>query len=119
MGNRYVKSDVNKKIVYIDANNLYGWAMSESLHYDDNKFDKNINLDISNTPDDSDIGYLVEVDSQYPDGKRRKQNISPFAQRRKLVPEINLVKIWIKWNQTIAHHRKIIWGWTDKKNYLI
>ena len=28
MGDRYVKSDENKKILYIDANNLYGHSMS-------------------------------------------------------------------------------------------
>ena len=27
MGDRYVKSDENKKVLYIDANNLYGLAM--------------------------------------------------------------------------------------------
>ena len=27
MGDRYIKSDKNEKIFYIDANNLYGWAM--------------------------------------------------------------------------------------------
>ena len=36
MGDRYVKSDENKKILYKDANNFYGWAMSEYLLYDDN-----------------------------------------------------------------------------------
>jgi len=29
MGDRCIKSDENEKILYIDANNLYGWAMSE------------------------------------------------------------------------------------------
>ena len=33
MGDRYVKSDENKKIFCVDANNLYGWAMSQSLPY--------------------------------------------------------------------------------------
>ena len=28
MGERYVKSDDNKKLLYIDANNLYGHSMS-------------------------------------------------------------------------------------------
>ena len=28
MGDRHVQSDENKQILYIDANNLYGWAMS-------------------------------------------------------------------------------------------
>ena len=29
MGDRHVQSDENKQILYIDANNLYGWAMSQ------------------------------------------------------------------------------------------
>ena len=35
MGDRYVKSDEYKKIMYIDANNLYGWTLSEPLPYDE------------------------------------------------------------------------------------
>ena len=63
MGDRYVKSDENKKILYIDANNLYGWAMSQYLPYDNIKFDNKVKLeDILNTPDDSQIGYFIECD---------------------------------------------------------
>ena len=39
MGDRYVKSDENKKIIYIDANILHEYAMSQSLPYADLKFD--------------------------------------------------------------------------------
>ena len=35
MGNRYVKSSSDKIIMYIDANNLYGWAMCQKLPYKD------------------------------------------------------------------------------------
>ena len=35
MGDRYVKSDEHKKILYIDATNLYGHSMSQMLPYDD------------------------------------------------------------------------------------
>ena len=35
MGDRYVKSDENKKILYIDANNLYGHSMSQPLPVDE------------------------------------------------------------------------------------
>ena len=73
MGNRYVKSDENKKILYIDATNLYGHSMSQMLPYDEiemghgapdkywNWLDENLK-----TPDGADIGYFVEVDLKYP-----------------------------------------------------
>ena len=80
MGDRYVKSDKNKKILYIDANNLYDWAMSESIPYDEIKLDTNIELeDILNTPDDSDIGYFVEVNLTYPNNIKEKTKNFPFA----------------------------------------
>ena len=57
MLDRYVKSDDNKKIFYIDAKNLYGWALSESFPYDEKKIDTNLKLEeILITPDDSGIG---------------------------------------------------------------
>ena len=80
MGNRYVKSDENKKILYIDDNNLYGWAMSEHLLYDEIKFDENIKLeDILNPPDDSDNGFFIEVNLNYPDKVKEKTKNFPFA----------------------------------------
>ena len=73
MGDRYVKSDVDKKILYIDANNLYGWAMIQYLPYDDIKYDNNVKLeDILNTSDDSQIGYFIECDLKYPDNNNQK-----------------------------------------------
>ena len=42
--------------------------MSEYLPYDEIKTDKNVKLeDKLNTPDDSDIGFFIEVDLNYPD----------------------------------------------------
>ena len=80
MGNRYIKSNENKKILYIDANNLYGHSMSEPLPYDVIKFDNNVKLeDILNTPDDSEIGYFIEVDLKYPDNIKEKTKHFPFA----------------------------------------
>ena len=37
MSDRYVQSDDNKKILYIDANSLYGHSMSQPLLYDEIK----------------------------------------------------------------------------------
>ena len=86
LGDRYFKSDGNKKILYIDANNLYGWAMEEYLLFDEIKFDENVKLeDILNTPDDSKIGYFVEVDLKYPDNIKEKTKNFPFAPESKKI----------------------------------
>ena len=71
MGDRHVQSDENKQILYIDANNLYGWAMSQYLPTGDFKKIKlcceydsvlmnEIKEDIFNTPDDNEFGYFIE-----------------------------------------------------------
>ena len=52
MGDRYIKSDKSKKILYIDANNPYGHSMSQYLPYEEIKFHDNVKLeDILSTPD--------------------------------------------------------------------
>ena len=84
MGDRYVKSDEKKKIVYVDANNLYGWAMSGYLPYDEIKFGKNVKLEeLLKIPDDSDIGYFIEVDLKYPDNIQDRTKYFPFAPQYK------------------------------------
>ena len=121
MGDRYVKSDRNKKILYIDANNLYGWAMSESLPYDEIKLDTNVELeDILNTPDDSDIGYFIEVDLTYPDSIKEKTKNFPFApENKKIIPDtFNDYMKKIK-PDNYTQTKKLICDWSDKKNYLI
>ena len=121
MGDRYIKSDKNKKILYIDANNLYGWAMSESLPYDEIKHDNNVNLeDILNTRDDSDIGYFVEVDLKYPDNIKERTKVFPFApMNKKFNPDnFNDYMKEIK-PDNYTSTKKLICDWSDKKNYLI
>ena len=74
MEDRNVKPDENKKILYVNANNLYTHSMSQSLPYDEFKFDKNGKTeDILNTPDDSNFGYFPEVDLKNPDDKKNKK----------------------------------------------
>ena len=84
MTDRYVKSEDNKKIFYLDAIKLYGWAMSESLPYDETEMwhgqvdhYKNKLEEILNTSDDSDIGYFLEFDLRYSD--KIKENTKNFS----------------------------------------
>ena len=87
MGDRYVKSDENKKVLFAGANNLYGHSMSEPLPYDEFKFDKNVKLeDNLNKPNDSDIGYFIEVDFRYLDNIKEKTKKFPFGPEKKIIP---------------------------------
>ena len=120
VGDRYIQSDENKKIVYIDANNLYGHSMSEPLPYDEIKFDNDVKLeDILNTPDDSDIGYLIEVDLKYPDNIKEKTKNFPFCPENKkiILDKFGDYMKEIK-PDTYTQTSKLICDWSDRKNYL-
>ena len=121
MGDRYIKSDYNKKILYIDANNLYGHSMSQNLPYDEIKFDNDVKLeDILNTSDDSDIGYFIELDLTYPNKIKQKTKNFPFApENKKINPDFfnDYMKEIKPDNYTST--KKLIFDWSDKKNYLI
>ena len=121
MGGRYVKSDENKKIFYIDANNLCGHSMSEPLPYDDIIFDNDIKLDdILNTPDDNAIGYFIEVDLSYPDNIKEKTKYFPFAPVNEKInlDNYNDYMKSIKPDSYIQSG-KLICDWSDKRNYLV
>ena len=121
MGDRYIKSDENKKILYVDANNLYGHSMSQYLPYDEIKFDNTVELDyIINNPDDNDIGYFVEVDLKYPDNIKQKTKNFPFASVNKKINPDNYHDYMKEIKpDTYIHSSKLICDWSDKKNYLI
>ena len=121
MGDRYVRSNENKKILYIDAINLYGHSMSQPLPYDEIKFDQNVKLEeILNTPDDRDIGYFVEVDLNYPDNIKGKTKYFPFApvNKKNNPDDFSEYMKEIK-PDTYTKTKKLICDWSDKKNYLI
>ena len=127
MGDRYVKSDENRKILYMDATNLYVHSMSQVLPYDGIDMwhgdpDKYWNwLDvILNTPHDNEIGYFIEVDLKYPDNIKEKTKNFPFCpENKKTDPDkyneyMNKIK-----PKNYTKSKKLICDWTDKKKYLI
>ena len=122
MGDRYVKSDENTNIIYVDANNLYGFAMSQALPYDNIKFEtENICIEeILNTPDDSDIGYFLEVDLEYPHDIRQKTKYFPFCPENKIISKNDFTPYMQSiMPENYVSHKKLICDWTDKKKYLI
>ena len=95
--------------------------MSEPFPYHEIKFDRNVELeDIINTPDDSDIGYFVEVDLKYPDNIKQKTKNFPFAPvNKKINPDkFNDYMKEIK-PDTHTQTSKLVCDWSEKKNYLV
>ena len=69
-------------VMYLDANNLYGWAMSQPLptgEFDWLNEEEISNLDITQITDDSEEGYILEVDLKYPKEIHDLHNDYPLA----------------------------------------
>jgi hypothetical protein len=64
----YDKSKPSTYLGYFDANNLYGWAMSNPLPFDNFKWvDPESIGDITEIPKTGDIGYILDCDFEYPE----------------------------------------------------
>ena len=121
VGDRYVKSDGNKKILHVNASILYQWAMSEHLLHDETKFDRSFILkEVLNSSDDSDFGYFFEVDLKYADiTKYKTKNILFAPENKKIIPEVSREVMRKIEPDTYTQTKKLICDWSDKKNYLI
>ena len=126
-GDRYVKSDENKKILYMDATNLYGHSMSQMLPYDEIEMwhghpDLYMNWleQILNTPDDNEIGYFLEVDLKYSDNIKEKTKHFPFCPEIRKINPYNYNDYMNKIKpKNYTKSKKLLCDWTDKKKYLI
>ena len=129
VGDRYVKSDENKKILYVDANNFYGRSMSQPLPYDeiekrhgDPDLSMNWLEESLNTPDDSDTGCFIENDLRYPHNIKEKTKNFPFCPENKFIHKDKYIdNDYMKEikPKNYAKSKKIICDWTDKKKYLV
>ena len=127
MGDRFIKSDDKTKIIYIDANNLYGYAMSQylptgnfiNIEINDNN-EQNIIKQIINTPDDSEIGYFIECDLEYPQSIKLMSENFPFCPYQ-TKPNPNLFSDYMN-SVKFKNYRpseKLVCDQTDKKNYMM
>ena len=80
-------------ISHLDMNDLYGWAMSEYLPYQNFKWLKNVEkFDIMSINEKSPIGYLLEVDLEYRDKLHKLHNDYPQAPEKLAVSSDSLSK---------------------------
>ena len=116
--NPYMDNDFDpikptKWLLYIDENNLYGNALSQRLPHsnfqwiDQNTLQTWTSDTILQLDDDGEIGYLCEVDLEYPDSLHDYTSDLPFAPERKQ-PDWNMFPFYMKqfWNNICTQRGK-------------
>ena len=102
MGSEYKPSEPTRYLQYLDANNLYGWAMSQPLPTGGFRWVDVHPDEIGELVNHSDRRYLLEVDVAYPKELHDYHNDLPFKCGRmtisgveKLVPNLYYKKRFI------------------------
>ena len=105
-------------------NNFYGWAMSKYLSYKGFKWLKNFDqFDVISINEKNPIGYLLEVDLEYPDKLHELHNDYPLAPEKHAVSSDMLSKyckkIADKYEIKVGYVKKLIPNLGTKTNYVV
>ena len=111
----------------MEATSLYGHSMFQMLSDDEiEKWHGNPDIyideleEISNTPDDNDVGYFVEVDLSYPDILKEKTKRFSFCLESKKINHDKYNDYMKKTKpENYTTFKKLICDRSDKKKYLI
>ena len=128
--NRYMKEydekAPSKYIMYLDVNNLYGWAMSQYLPIGNLRWmtDKEINkIGPGKYKANGKKGLILEVDLEYPQELHNLHNDYPFASEKIKVSNGMLSeyckKIATKYKILIGQVNKLMPTLKDKKEYVL
>lgn len=89
LGNLYDCNKPHSYLIYIDANNLYGYAMCKPIPQKNFKWvnkNKIANFDVFSVPENSDVGFILEVDIAYPTHIHDDHKDLPFLPENKCPP---------------------------------
>ena len=127
--NKYIKCydehKENKFIMYLDANNLYGWAMSHYLPYNRLKWlnQKEIDKFCLHSNECNSVGYILEVDLDYPDESHELRNDYSLAPEKLEISHNMLPKfcrnISNKYERTIGGVNKLVPNLGNKSKYVL
>ena len=109
--------------MYLDANNFFGWAMSQYLPYGKFRWLKNIDhSDVNFIEVNSPIGYILEVDLEYLDKLHELHNDYPLALEKLAIPYEMLSnyckKIVDKYRIKVGNVKKLVPNLGHKTNYV-
>ena len=123
---RYIESDNNTKILHVDMNNLYGFAMLFHLPtgnfqiYENNSITESFIDKVLNTHDCNNVGYVLIVDLIYPDIIEYKSKNFPFCPENKTINPDNYTE-YMKEHKPQPHRptSKLICDQTNKEYYIV
>ena len=123
--NKYMKNYEKDKdssyLMYLDANNLYGWAMSQKLPVGKFKWGDEKTFDMSNYSGEK--GCIIECDLEYPENLHDEHNMYPLAPEKILVekdmlsPYCNEILDQFKIQKTTC--KKLIPNLMNKQKYAL
>ena len=112
--------------MYLDANNLYGWAMSQYLPTGGFRWhtEKEVNkIDLAKYKEDSKKGLILEVNLEYPQELHNIHNDYPFVPEKMKVTKEMLSpyceSIREKFNISINQVHKLIPTLNKKERYVL
>ena len=109
--------------MYLDAINLYGWAMPEKLPISGFKWVKDLSEFngnfIKNYHENSDIGYFLEVDAEYPKELFNLHKDLPFLPERMELFVLHEDSSSLLERKKIEKVKKLVCNIEDKEKYFI
>ena len=119
--NNYDSKQPSNYITYLDANNLYGWAMSQNLPTGGFKWLSEKEIDLANLPKGK--GLILEVDLDYPEHLHDSHNDYPLAPEKMEIKH-HLLSDYCKQLQTqfnikVEGVKKLIPNLKPKKSYVL
>ncbi|XP_047513543.1 uncharacterized protein LOC125055226 isoform X3 [Pieris napi] len=105
----YNEKELDSFLIYLDANNLYGWAMSQYLPTGQFEW-TNPDTDF-NVSDESEVGFILEVDLEYPVHLHDKHSDLPLCPENISVGDINDIRLILnlrKKTNYVIHYRNLV-----------
>uniref|UniRef100_A0ABD2WCX1 DNA-directed DNA polymerase n=1 Tax=Trichogramma kaykai TaxID=54128 RepID=A0ABD2WCX1_9HYME len=95
MSEGYNPDETDKYLMYFDVKNLYGYAMSQPLPCNGFKWVEKEEISLENclNPSSEDVGYILEVDLEYPQEYHDEHSDLPFCPEHRIPPDAKTKKL--------------------------
>lgn len=116
--NRYMENYNDREnsnyLMYYDINAMYAWAMTQYMPYGGLKWITNVDELNYNVPDNNPVGYMLEVDLEYPTNLHDSHSDLPLAIAKEAPPNSKKEKLMA----TLHNKQKYVIHYRNLKMYI-